>query len=100
MQFDSPIYFLAFLPVAITLIFLSPRRYSNVAIIILSLVFYTWGEPKFALIVVASAAFDWTVARYMQRIPPSTGWRSRRLLLLATIVGNASLLVFYKYLAF
>jgi hypothetical protein len=25
-------------------------------------VFYTWGEPKFALIVVASAAFDWTVA--------------------------------------
>jgi hypothetical protein len=57
-----PDIFLGFLPVAIGLIFLSPRRYSNIAITILSLVFYTWGEPKFALIVVASAAFDWTVA--------------------------------------
>jgi alginate O-acetyltransferase complex protein AlgI len=100
MQFDSPIFFLGFLPVAIALIFLSPRRYSNVAIIILSLVFYTWGEPKFALVVVASAAFDWTLARYMNRVPQSSSPRLRRLLLLATVVGNVSLLVYYKYLGF
>jgi len=100
MQFDSPIFFLAFLPFAIALIFAAPRRYSNVAIIILSLVFYTWGEPRFALVVVASAAFDWIVARTMHRIPEDRGRRSRKLLLLATIGENVGLLVFYKYLAF
>ena len=100
MQFDSPIFFLGFLPVAIALIFLSTRRYSNVAIIILSLIFYTWGEPKFALIVVASAVFDCTVARRMYWVLQSSSPRYRKLLLLVMVLGNICLLLYHKYLGF
>jgi alginate O-acetyltransferase complex protein AlgI len=96
MQFDSPIFFLGFLPVAIALIFLSTRRYSNVAIIILSLIFYTWGEPKFALIVVASAVFDCTVARRMYWVLQSSSPHYRKLLLLVMVLGNICLLVYHK----
>src|SRR5215471_15580892 len=98
MQFDSPIFLLAFLPLAIALIFIAPRRLSNVTLILVSLVFYTWGEPKFALVVVASALFDWSVARSMSRIDRDKRPRLRQALLLATIAGNASMLIYYKYL--
>ena len=100
MQFDSPIFVLAFLPLAIALVFLSPRRFSNVTLILLSLIFYTWGEPKFALVVVVSAVFDWSVARYMCRVDQNRHPGLRKTLLLATVIGNVSILVYYKYLAF
>lgn len=54
MLFSSIPFLYYFLPAVLTLYFLSPKRLKNATLLISSLVFYAWGEPRYVFLMLAT----------------------------------------------
>ena len=67
------------------------------ALLIVSTLFYLWGEPVFVLVLFASTAVDYALSFYLSEPTPI---RTRRLALATGIIGNFAVLVVYKYADF
>ena len=63
----------------------------------MSLIFYAWGEPSFALVMIASIFFNYFSAVL---IHISKSDNMRKFFLILCIAGNLSILFYYKYLNF
>ena len=59
MVFSSAVFLFAFLPLTIFGYFLLPRKWRNAYLMLASLVFYAWGEPKFVLVMIASILMNY-----------------------------------------
>lgn len=95
MLFSSLPFLFYFLPCALGLYFLAPRRLKNAALLLSSLVFYAWGEPRFVLFMAAAILQGYAAARLMERYPAC-----RRLLLTLSAVLSLGLLGYCKYADF
>jgi alginate O-acetyltransferase complex protein AlgI len=93
MVFSSPTFLFYFFPLFLLLYYLLPWK--NGVLLVASLLFYAWGEPRFVPLLVLSAFVNYI---FGYAIAKST---VRRLALLWTgIVLNLAFLGFYKYLGF
>ena len=54
MVFSSVIFFCYFLPIMIVGYYILPKKARNIWLLLGSLFFYAWGEPKYIFIMVAS----------------------------------------------
>ncbi|MCM1308694.1 MAG: MBOAT family protein, partial [Butyrivibrio sp.] len=63
MVFSGLVFLFLFLPVSILLYYICPQRFRNAVLLLVSLVFYAWGEPKYILIMIFSAVFDYVNGR-------------------------------------
>lgn len=98
MVFSSVLFLFYFLPAALALYFITPKRFRNVTLFLVSLVFYAWGEPIYVLIMLFSTVFDFVngflIDRYRNhRVLP-------KLILILAIAGNLAILGFFKYADF
>lgn len=98
MLFSSLEFLLLFLPVTAVVYFFIPKGAKNIWLLITSLFFYAWGEPRFVLIMIASILFNYFAARLVEK--SEKGGRKRKLFLVMAIVFDLSLLFFFKYLTF
>ncbi len=105
MVFSGNIFLFIFLP--LTLIFyFNPftkkckdkgRKFKNIVLLVASLVFYAWGEPKFIFILMASIVLNWLIGLGLGKYEKIA---IRRWLLAAALVLNIGLLFVFKYLGF
>ena len=98
MLFSSLEFLLLFLPVTAVIYFILPGGAKNIWLLITSLFFYAWGEPKFVLIMLASIVFNYFAARLVEKYGETD--RRRRLFLAVSVVFNLGLLFVFKYLNF
>lgn len=54
MVFSSMIFLWLFLPLTLVLYFASNDKIKNIIILVASLIFYAWGEPKYILLMLLS----------------------------------------------
>lgn len=54
MLFSSITFLYYFLPVVLILYFIAPRHLKNTVLLLVSLIFYVWGEPKYVFLMIAS----------------------------------------------
>ena len=96
MIFSSLIFLYLFLPLCL-LSYAAVRSVQsrNIVLIIFSLIFYAWGEPKYVLLLMAMAWFDWFFALRIQA-SQKAGKKGRIWLALACTV-NLGMIVFFKY---
>ncbi|MGL4740363.1 MAG: MBOAT family O-acyltransferase [Sarcina sp.] len=95
MVFSSILFIFRFLPIAIILYFIVPKKFRNFTILILSLFFYSWGEPKYFGIMIVSIILDYLVGRGMEKHRKS---KAKMIALLSmSILFNVGMLVFFKY---
>ena len=59
MVFSSNIFLFFFLPAALALYYLAPRRFRNTVLLLVSLVFYGWGEPIYLLLMLFTIALNY-----------------------------------------
>ena len=59
MVFSSPIFLFIFLPATLLLYFLAGKAVRNLLLLVISLVFYAWGEELYVLILLASIALNY-----------------------------------------
>ena len=95
MLFSSLPFLFYFLPCALGLYFLVPGRLKNAALLLCSLVFYAWGEPRFVGFMAAAILQGYAAARLMERYPTR-----RRLLLTLSAVLSLGILAYCKYADF
>lgn len=69
-------------------------RSKNALLILASLLFYAYGEPAYVLLMIASAFFNYMIARIIANS------RHKRQWLFADIAINLGILFFFKYMAF
>jgi len=96
--FSSAVFLFYFLPVVLILYFLAQRSLllQNIILFLSSFIFYFWGEKQYTILVLASVFFNYVMGRAIDRLPkPGKGW-----LLGLAVVGNLSVLLYYKYFGF
>ncbi len=96
MVFSSVIFVFFFLPACLLLYYLVPGiRAKNTVLLLFSLVFYSWGEPVYIVLMLSSILMNYAFGRYMEHLPE---WKKG---ILVTAVGmNLAVLGFYKYFGF
>ena len=101
MLFSSITFLFYFLPVVIAVYFLIPKQVlwaRNAALLIASLIFYSWGEPVYVFLMIYSACFNWFMAREIEKTKDRG--KSARADLIFTIAVDLSILCFFKYFSF
>ena len=96
MVFSSMVFLCVFLPAAFCLHLLLPgMRAKNFLLVVASLVFYAYGEPIYVILLVASSAGNYILARLTGESP-----KIRKLTMTLAVVINLGLLVIFKYSGF
>ncbi|MFR1927328.1 MAG: MBOAT family O-acyltransferase [Clostridium paraputrificum] len=98
MIFSSILFIFRFLPITLILYYITPQKYKNLILTLLSLVFYSWGEGKYFLIMIASIIIDYTAGRLIYRYKNEI--KKKTIVLCISLVFNLGLLFFFKYFNF
>ncbi len=98
MVFSSITFLFYFLPIVLLLYFISPRKIRNAILAVASLIFYAWGEPRYIIIMLISTVIDYTCGRLICKAQRKG--KSGKPYLLISIIGNLSVLGFFKYYNF
>ena len=98
MVFSSMTFLCFFAPICGGAYFLCKNRvYRNAVLLVFSLLFYSWGEPKNILLIILSAFVAWLGGLGIDRCR-DTGWKKP--IFIATLVLLTANLVVFKYLNF
>lgn len=95
MLFSSNTFLFGFLPAVVVLYYLCPRRFRNVLLLVSSLIFYGWGEPKYVLLMLVSILLNYFCGLAAGK--RQTQQRSVRGVLIVGVVLNLGMLGFFKY---
>ncbi len=93
MSFTEPVFLFAFLPLVLAIYFLSPRNLRNGVLFVASVLFYSWTQKQYVLVLFGSVILNYGFGLAIQRARAMT--RRRRLVTLA-VIANLSLLATFK----
>ena len=97
MIFSSIPFLYYFLPIVLGLYLISPKKLKNSVLLLASLVFYGWGEPKYVFLMIATVAFGYVYGLLIEKTR-GTIW-SKVFLTLSVLTGLTGLL-YFKYADF
>lgn len=92
MVFSSLFFLYVFLPVVLLLYFLAPKKVKNIVLLIVSLVFYAWGEPVYIFLMAASIVFNFIAGLLMEKKE-----KYKKAVLVCAVILNLGLLAVFKY---
>ena len=99
MVFSSLIFLFAYLPAVLLLYFVTPQKGKNLALFLVSLFFYAWGEPVYVLLMLLSVTlaylFGLCIGEYREEKPRRAKW-----LTVLSVCVSLSFLFFFKYYNF
>ncbi len=97
MLFSGIPFLYYFLPCVMILYFAVPKKLKNSALLVSSLIFYGWGEPKLLFLVSFCIFFAWLCGILCDRAKTKTG---KRIWMIVPVVVLLGFLVYYKYTNF
>ena len=100
MVFSSFVFLFLFLPIILLIYYICPRKARNVILLLASLLFYAWGEPKYVLIMLFSTVFDYLNGRLIEYGKKNGKNRLTKGILIVDLCGNLAILGFFKYTDF
>lgn len=101
MVFSSLPFVYFFFPLVFVLYFIIPNRiWRNVILLIASLLFYAWGEPKFIVLMLAATLCAWVGGLFIHRFSTNGRPGLKKLALAITVILLLCNLFVFKYLNF
>ena len=97
MVFSSSLFLYLFLPLFFLLYYLADKKYKNIVLLVASILFYSWGEPRFILVILLSTFIDFHI---VNRIYHTNIRRKKNIFLFLSISTNLGLLLYFKYANF
>lgn len=98
MVFSSAVFLCIYLPLVLLGYYICPKKWRNLFLLIVSLVFYAWGEPKYVLLMMFSILINYIFGRLMDKKRENR--RRLKLMLVLSVVIDLGLLGFFKYTDF
>ncbi len=97
MVFSSITFLIYFLPLFLLAYHVVPHKSKNAVILIASIVFYSWGGPKFIFVILGTTLLDFYLVNTMHQQSSKKG---KRRFLLVSLCLNLGLLFYFKYCNF
>ncbi len=97
MLFSSIPFLYYFLPVVIVLYFIAPKFLKNTILLLSSLVFYAWGEPRYVFLMIATVLFNYIIGILIEKTRGK--WLSKFFVTLS-VVCSLAILGYFKYADF
>ena len=97
MLFSSIPFLYYFLPLVLAVYFLTPARFRNAVLLLASLIFYAWGEPKYVLLMLASILSGYGFGLLQERY---RGQKGAKLVCGLSVAVSLSFLLYFKYADF
>lgn len=94
MVFSSELFLFYFLPFILLIYNICPKKYKNFVLFVFSLVFYSWGEPIYVLLMLFSTFNDFFLGNQIYKNLDNN--KSKKFLIISIIV-NLFILGFFKY---
>ena len=95
MLFSSLPFLFYFLPAVLLTYFLVPGRFKNAVLLLSSLFFYGWGEPKYVLLMMATIALFYICGLAIEKA--KTNARKRAWLIVSVVVSLGLLAIFISF---
>ena len=95
MLFSSIPFLFYFLPCVLLLYAISPKKLKNFTLLVCSLVFYAWGEPRLVLLMLATVLIGYVLGILTEKIP-----KCKKLFVTLAVVLSLGFLGYYKYVDF
>ena len=97
MLFSSIPFLYYFLPLVLAVYFLTLARFRNAVLLLASLIFYAWGEPKYVLLMLASILSGYGFGLLQERY---RGQKGAKLVCGLSVAVSLSFLLYFKYADF
>ncbi len=97
MLFSSIPFLFYFLPIVLALYFAVPKKLKNTVLLLSSLFFYGWGEPKFLIFMLISITQGYVFGLLIEKY---RGMKLSKVFLVASVLLSLSILGYYKYADF
>lgn len=97
MLFSSVPFLFYFLPAVLLVYFLVPKRAKNGVLLLSSLVFYGWGEPRYLPVMLVSILQGYIFGRLIERFRDT---RRAKLFLVLSVLLSLGTLAYFKYADF
>ena len=94
MLFSSIPFLYYFLPCVLILYHMVPKNFRNKALLLVSLVFYAWGEPKYVFLMMGMVIFNYVAGRLIGTYGQS---KKGKIVLWCALMVSVGVLVFYKF---
>lgn len=95
MLFSSMTFVFMFLPIVCAIYLLVRPEIKNYVLLIASMLFYAWGEPRYLAIMILTIVINYFGAYFISRSN-----HHKKYILAATIIANLSFLFYFKYFNF
>ncbi len=95
MLFSSMTFVFIFLPIVLVLYLVTKKELHNPILLIASIIFYAWGEPKYLAIMLLTILINYFGAIAIDKFK-----NHKKLLLTGTIIANMAFLIYFKYFNF
>ena len=100
MLFSSMTFVFLFLPIVCAVYFLVRKDLRNYVLLLASILFYAWGEPRYLAIMILTILLNYLGALGVARLDTENTQQYRKLLLGGVIVLNLGFLFYFKYFNF
>jgi D-alanyl-lipoteichoic acid acyltransferase DltB (MBOAT superfamily) len=98
MVFSSVIFLFCFLPVCLIGYYLINKKLRNFFLLLTSVVFYAWGEPKFVFVMLFSVFVNWLFGLLVSRFKESGRLNAAKTTVGVMAAFNIGLFFIFKYL--
>jgi alginate O-acetyltransferase complex protein AlgI len=99
MVFSSVVFLFLFLPFTLIVHYFLDPRYRNFFLLLVSLLFYSWGEGLLTILIVISIFVNYFGGLLIEKFKQRSG-RSAKLVLAGFITLNVAVLIYFKYFNF
>lgn len=96
--FSSLVFLFYFLPITLILYFVFPKKWRNLILLLISLVFYAWGEPIYIGLMLFSMVVDFIHGLLVEKYRDEP--KKAKRVVLSSVCINLGLLIFFKYSGF
>ena len=97
MIFSSVTFLYYFLPLTAAIYFMAPKQLRNSVLLLGSLIFYAWGEPKYVFLMGISILLCYIFGRLTEKYREK---KAGRLFCLLSVLISLSFLIYFKYTDF
>lgn len=100
MVFSSLLFLTLFLPITFFLYYFLLRKHKNTVLLVVSLIFYAWGEPAHIFLMLLTTLYTWGMSLLLERFQQEGKQRLADITLILCLVFGLGTLGYYKYWGF
>ena len=97
MLFSSIPFLYYFLPAVVLLYIIAPKCIKNSVLLLASLVFYAWGEPKYVVLMTVTIILGYVLGLLIEKYQ---GKKLSKLFLILSLAIDLGFLAYFKYLVY